>query len=125
MMMDDAVNVFDETLSTCSEEPMTGFFRDGSCNTCKEDVGLHTVCVRVSNEFLEYSLSVGNDLSTPMPEYGFEGLKDGDAWCLCAARWLQAEKENKAPRVYLRRTHKRALEIVSIEILKKYAADLS
>ena len=123
--MDEPVNVFGEPLESCSEEPMTGFFRDGCCNTGDEDFGSHTVCVEVSASFLQYSRFRGNDLSTPMPEFGFPGLSEGDRWCLCAARWLEAQQQEMAPRVFLRRTHQRALEIVPMELLRQYAADLN
>jgi len=125
MEMDGSINVLGEPLQECSTRPMTGFFRDGSCNTCEEDVGSHTVCIEASEEFLQYSRFKGNDLSTPIPEYGFEGVKPGDGWCLCAARWLQAYEDKMAPRVFLMRTHKRALEVVPFELLKRYAADLN
>ncbi len=125
MQHDEEINVLGESLHSCSEEPLTGFYRDGKCNTCDEDVGSHTVCIQASKEFLEYSRFKGNDLSTPMPEYDFEGVKPGDGWCLCAARWLEAYEDGRAPRVYMMRTHKRALEIVPIEKLREYAADLN
>lgn len=125
MQQDEEINVLGEPLHSCSEEPLTGFYRDGKCNTCDEDVGSHTVCIQASKEFLEYSRFKGNDLSTPMPEYDFEGVKPGDGWCLCAARWLEAYEDGRAPRVYMMRTHKRALEIVPIEKLREYAADLN
>ncbi len=123
--MDESLNVFDEALESCSERPLTGFFRDGCCNTSNDDVGSHTVCVRVTTEFLEFSRFRGNDLSTPMPEFSFPGLKAGDRWCLCASRWLEAHEQGMAPRVYLRGTHKRALEVVPLETLRMYALDLS
>lgn len=125
MQQDEEINVLGEPLQACSEQPLTGFYRDGKCNTCDEDVGLHTVCIQASQEFLEYSRFKGNDLSTPMPEFGFEGVKPGDGWCLCAARWLEAFEDRRAPRVYLMRTHKRALEVVSFEKLREYAVDLN
>lgn len=125
MQKEPEVNVLGEPLEVCGEDPVTGFFRDGKCNTCREDVGSHTVCVRVTQEFLEYSRFRGNDLSTPRPEYGFEGLKSGDHWCLCAARWREAEEFEAAPKVFLRCTHKRALDIVPLELLKRHAIDLS
>jgi len=118
-------NIFGEKLLTCSVAPMTGYFRDGSCNTCRQDVGSHTVCVEVTQAFLEYSRFSGNDLSTPAPEFGFSGLKPGDRWCLCAARWMEAHKSGMAPRVVLQRSHKRALEVVPLEILRQYAIDLN
>lgn len=123
--MDEALNVFGEPLDSCSEQPLTGFFRDGCCNTSAQDVGSHTVCIEVSAAFLQYSRFRGNDLSTPMPEYGFPGLRPGDRWCLCAARWLEAQQQDMAPRVYLRRTHLRALEIAPLELLRQFAADLN
>ena len=123
--MDRSVNVLGEPLESCSEKPMAGFFRDGCCNTSDEDLGSHTVCVEVTREFLEFSRFRGNDLSTPVPEYGFPGLKPRDRWCLCAARWLEAQQHGMAPRVMLRGTHQRALEIVPLNLLKEYAADLN
>lgn len=123
--MDESLNVFGENLELCGDDPVTGFFRDGCCNTSEQDLGSHTVCVEVSDEFLEYSRFRGNDLVTPLPEYDFPGLKAGDRWCLCAARWLEAQQAGMAPRVFLRRTHRRALEIVPLEILRQYAADLN
>ena len=125
MQQDEEINVLGEPLHSCSDEPLTGFYRDGKCNTCEEDIGSHTVCIQASKEFLEYSRFKGNDLSTPIPEYEFEGVKPGDGWCLCAARWLEAYEDGRAPRVYMMRTHKRALEIVPIEKLREFAADLN
>jgi uncharacterized protein (DUF2237 family) len=103
---------------------MTGFFRNGCCDTGPEDVGCHTVCVVVTDEFLQFSSERGNDLSTPMPDFGFPGLKAGDRWCLCAPRWQEAFEASKAPRVVLRATHKGALEYCSLSDLKRYAIDL-
>jgi len=123
--MDESLNVFDEPLETCGESPKTGFFRDGCCNTSDQDRGSHTVCVRVTTEFLEFSRFRGNDLSTPMPHFEFPGLKPGDRWCLCASRWLEAEQHDVAPRVFLRATHRRALDVVPLDTLRKYAIDLS
>jgi uncharacterized protein (DUF2237 family) len=123
--VDESVNVFGEKLESCGEEPLTGFFRDGCCNTGPQDAGSHTVCVEVTDAFLEYSRFRGNDLSTAVPEYGFPGLRAGDRWCLCATRWLEAREQDMAPRVYLRRTHRRALETVPIELLRQHAADLN
>lgn len=120
-----ALNVFEEALEDCSHDPLTGFFRDGCCNTSEQDHGSHTVCVKVTDEFLEYSRSRGNDLKTPMPAYGFLGLTEGDRWCLCASRWLEAEQAGCAPRVFLRSTHKRALNAVPLTKLREYAADLN
>ena len=122
---DPSVNVFGEELSGCSDRPKTGFFRDGCCNTSDDDVGSHTVCVEVTKDFLEFSRFRGNDLSTPRPEFQFPGLKPGDRWCLCAARWLEAHKNGMAPRVVLKGTHERALEVVSFDLLKKFAVDLN
>jgi uncharacterized protein (DUF2237 family) len=121
----EAVNVLGEALAPCSERPLTGYFRDGYCNTCDQDAGSHTVCVQATRAFLDYSARRGNDLATPMPEYGFEGLRPGDSWCLCAARWWQAYQDGVAPRVHLSRTHRRALEIIPLEVLRKFAVDLN
>ncbi|WP_126974625.1 DUF2237 family protein [Frigidibacter oleivorans] len=121
MIPDTPVNVLGGTLEPCSTAPMTGFFRDGHCNTCAEDAGSHTVCVTLTAEFLAFSKYVGNDLSTPRPEYRFPGLKPGDRWCLCAGRFLQAHDEGCAPRVNLAATHARALEIVPLGVLRQYA----
>jgi hypothetical protein len=123
--VDSSINVFGEPLQDCSDVPKTGFFRDGCCNTSPQDVGSHTVCVEVTQDFLEFSRFRGNDLTTPHPEFQFPGLKPGDRWCLCAARWLEAHKSGMAPRVLLRGTHSRALEIVPLELLKKFAVDLN
>lgn len=101
----------------------TGFYRNGYCSTGAQDVGRHTVCVRVSDEFLEFSKSVGNDLSTPFPEYMFPGLKEGDIWCLCAQRWAQAYEFGKAPKLYLKATHEKTLDYVDFNILREYALD--
>ena len=122
---EESLNVFDEPLVACGTDPMTGFFRDGCCNTSADDLGSHTVCVEVTRKFLEYSRFRGNDLSTPVPEFGFPGLNPGDTWCLCAARWLEAYEHDMAPKVFLTRTHKKALEIVPLEKLKEFAADLN
>lgn len=121
MMKDDAVNVLGGTLLSCSRYPLTGYFRDGHCNTCPQDFGSHTVCAIMTAEFLAYSKYVGNDLSTARPGLGFDGLRPGDRWCLCAARFLQAHDEGCAPKVQLDATHARALDIVPIEILRTYA----
>ena len=123
--MDEAVNVFGEVIETCSDNPTTGFFRDGCCNTSDRDVGSHTVCVEVTREFLEFSRFRGNDLSTPMPQFEFPGLRPGDRWCLCAARWLEAHEAGMAPRVVLKGTHRRALEIVPLRLLRSFAVDLN
>lgn len=125
MQMDESMNVLGEALQLCGEDPVTGFFRDGVCNTCAEDVGSHTVCIEASKEFLEFSRFRGNDLTTPIPEYNFKGLRPGNSWCLCAARWLEAYENGMAPKVYLMRTHVKALEVVPLELLKKFAVDLN
>ncbi|WP_319824479.1 DUF2237 domain-containing protein [Thalassovita sp.] len=113
----DPVNVLGKPLQECSRDPLTGFFRDGHCNTCAEDQGSHTVCAVMTAEFLAFSKYVGNDLTTPRPEYGFPGLNPGDHWCLCAARFLQAHDEGCAPKVNLHATHTAALDVVRLEIL--------
>jgi uncharacterized protein len=120
-----ARNVLGEQLDVCSIDPMTGFFRDGCCNTTREDVGSHTVCAVMSADFLAFSKSCGNDLSTPMPQFGFAGLKPGDRWCLCAPRWQEAFAAGQAPRVVLRATHEGALDHCSLADLKRFAVDLS
>ena len=122
--MDAKLNVLGEPLASCSEDPLTGFFRDGCCNTAPEDFGLHTVCVRVTAEFLEFSKARGNDLSTPIPEFGFPGLQPGDRWCLCAARWQEALEAGAAPRVVLQATHAASLKVVKLTDLKRFALDL-
>ncbi len=119
------MNVFGEPLQSCSENPLTGFFRNGCCDTGPEDFGSHTVCAIVTAEFLAFSKKVGNDLSTPMPEYDFPGLKPGDRWCLCAGRWVQALKAGMAPKVVLAATNRLALEIADLDDLKRHAIDLS
>ncbi len=118
------LNVLGGPLMTCSDEPVTGFFRDGCCNTSEDDFGSHTICVVLTEEFLAYSKAVGNDLSTPRPEYGFSGLLPGQRWCLCAARWLQAYLAGNAPKVSLNSTNQAALEIVALDQLKQHAVDL-
>ncbi|WP_299816691.1 DUF2237 domain-containing protein [uncultured Jannaschia sp.] len=120
-----SVSVLGERLQTCSTEPMTGFFRDGCCNTGAMDAGVHTVCAVVTEEFLAYSKMRGNDLSTPRPEFGFAGLQPGNRWCLCAARFIEAHEHGAAPRIRLAATHERTLEIVPREVLRRYAIDLS
>lgn len=115
------MNVLGGELEPCSTRPMTGFFRNGACDTCKEDKGLHVVCAVMTAEFLAFSKYVGNDLSTPRLEWGFPGLKPGDAWCLCAGRFLQAHEEGCAPEVRLGSTHARALEVVPLEVLEAHA----
>jgi len=121
MDMDPSLNVLGAPLTHCSQDPVTGYFRDGHCNTCAQDQGSHTVCAVMTAEFLAYSKYVGNDLSTPRPEFGFAGLAPGDLWCLCAGRFLQAHDEGCAPRVNLAATHMRALDIVPLGVLQGYA----
>ena len=118
-------NVLGESLAICSIKPMTGFYRDGCCDTGREDAGSHTVCAVMTSEFLEFSKSRGNDLSTPVPEFGFPGLKPGDRWCLCAPRWQEAFEAKQAPRVVLRATHEAALTYCSLADLKRFAVDLA
>jgi uncharacterized protein len=118
-------NVFGGTLETCSLKPMTGFFRNGCCDTSAEDTGSHTVCVVLTAGFLDFSRERGNDLSTPVPAFGFPGLKPGDRWCLCAPRWQEAFEANHAPHVVLRATHEGALEFCSLADLKSHAIDLA
>tara|TARA_B110000046_G_C12856324_1_gene339860 strand:+ start:151 stop:516 length:366 start_codon:yes stop_codon:yes gene_type:complete len=115
------INVFGEPVIACSNDPLTGFFRDGCCNTDVADHGMHTVCAVMTEEFLSFSKSQGNDLSTPRPEFNFNGLKPGDKWCLCAARWKEAYDEGKAPKVLLEATHERTLAIVSIDQLIEHS----
>jgi len=121
MQKEVSVNVLGTPLELCSRDPLTGFFRDGHCNTCSDDQGSHTVCAVMTAEFLAYSKYVGNDLSTPQPAFGFAGLKAGDQWCLCAARFLQAHDEGCAPHVHLEATHAHALDIVPFDVLKLHA----
>jgi uncharacterized protein len=123
MKPDPSINVLNGPLTLCGSDPVTGFFRDGQCNTCREDHGSHTVCAIMTAEFLAYSKYVGNDLSTPRPEFGFAGLKSGDPWCLCAGRFLQAADEGCGPRVNLNATHIRALDIVPLALLKAHAVN--
>jgi uncharacterized protein (DUF2237 family) len=118
-------NVFGDRLEICSIQPMTGFFRDGCCETGPEDIGSHTVCAVMTAAFLEFSKSCGNDLSTPIPEFGFPGLNPGDRWCLCAPRWQEAFEAGQAPRVVLRATHEAALSYCSLADLKRFAVDLA
>jgi uncharacterized protein (DUF2237 family) len=118
-------NVLGEPLIGCSDRPKTGFFRNGCCDSGDEDLGLHTVCVQVTADFLAFSAARGNDLSTPAPEHGFPGLKPGDRWCLCSARWKEAYDAGKAPHVVLASTHEATLEIVPLELLRRYALDMN
>jgi uncharacterized protein len=118
--MIEAKNVIGENLEACCTSPMTGFYRDGFCRTGGQDFGSHVVCAEVTGEFLEFTKSQGNDLSTPVPDFNFPGLKPGDRWCLCASRWQEALEAGVAPPVILSATHARALEVVSLEELKKH-----
>jgi uncharacterized protein (DUF2237 family) len=122
---EEDLNVFGERLALCSVDPVTGFYRDGCCSTGDEDRGRHVVCAEVTASFLEFSKQMGNDLSTPRPEFGFPGLKPGDRWCLCADRWQQALEAGAAPRVVLSATHRLALEHVDLADLKRHALDLA
>lgn len=123
--MTKASNVLGTPLQPCSIDPLTGFYRDGCCNTGYDDPGIHVVCARVTREFLEFSRASGNDLSTPAPEVGFHGLRPGDQWCLCAARWKEALDAGIAPPVILAATHEETLAIIPLETLKRHALDLS
>ncbi len=122
---EQALNVLGRPLDPCGLDPLTGFYRDGCCNTGYEDTGIHTVCVRVTAKFLEFSKQRGNDLSTPLPDFGFQGLKPGDRWCLCAGRWKEALDAGMAPQVVLAATHEETLAIVSLADLKRHAIDLN
>ncbi|MEG4322479.1 MULTISPECIES: DUF2237 domain-containing protein [unclassified Microcoleus] len=123
-MVTEATNVLGGKLETCCTSPMTGYYRDGKCNTGGGDLGVHTVCAQVTEEFLKYTKRMGNDLSTPVPDFKFPGLKPGDCWCLCASRWKEAMDAGCAPRVVLSATHVLTLEYVSLDELKEHAADL-
>ena len=116
-----ANNVFGEPLINCSQNPLTGYFRDGCCNTDETDSGLHTICIVATEDFLQFSYEAGNDLSTPMPQYGFAGIKPGDRWCLCALRWKEALQNNCAPKVVLEATHEKTLEVIQLNDLIKHA----
>ena len=118
-----SINVYGKELETCCDNPKTGFFRNGMCDTCSEDRGLHTICILATEEFLDFSKSVGNDLSTPNPEFNFPGVKPGNRWCLCAQRWKEAYEQGKAPPVCLESTHEETLKIVDFNILQGYAVN--
>ena len=126
-MQEDEIqkNVLGEKLESCSNNPLTGFYRDGCCNSNKDDFGVHTVCARVNTKFLEWAKSAGNDLITPHPEFDFPGLKEGDCWCVCAGTYAQAIEAGIACKIFLKKTNYRTLEIIPIEKLKQYAIDLS
>ncbi len=117
-------NVFGEPIELCCNDPLTGFYRDGHCNTGPNDLGAHTVCALMTDEFLEYSAAAGNDLSTPRPEFNFPGLVAGNRWCLCAMRWEQAHRAGEAPKLYLKATNIVTLRAIPLEVLKPYALDL-
>lgn len=121
--MNEGLNVLGGPLEPCGFDPLTGFWRDGSCRTGGDDLGVHAVCAVMTDEFLEFSAAVGNDLSTPRPEFGFPGLVAGDRWCLCADRWQQALEAGMAPRVVLEATHALALEFCSLDALREHAAE--
>ena len=116
-----APNVLGGGLELCSKNPVTGFFRNGLCDTCADDRGMHTVCVVMTDEFLEFSAGAGNDLTAPVPEYGFPGLKAGDRWCLCMGRWIEAQKADMAPEIVLESCHISVTEFIDLELLKQYA----
>lgn len=123
-MTDGERNVLGGPLESCSTKPLTGFYRDGCCRTGPADLGSHTICAVVSSEFLEYQRSIGNDLSTPIPQYNFPGLEPGDRWCVSAVNWLRSHEDDAAAFVVLAATHERALEIVPLEVLEQYAVDV-
>lgn len=118
-------NVFGETLKICSMDPTTGYFRDGFCRTINKDTGTHTVCAVMTNEFLKFSASMGNDLISPLPYYQFPGLIEGDRWCLCVSRWIEAHRVGKAPKLILEATHEKTLEYAPLNLLVKYAFNKS
>ena len=118
-------NVLGERLETCSNNPITGWFRDGCCNTDKIDHGVHTVCAKVTTTFLQWAKNAGNDLITPHPEFDFPGLKEGDSWCVCAGTYAESINVGKACKIFIKKTNYKTLEIIPLEVLKKYAIDLS
>ena len=122
--MDKPLNVFQEPIEPCSLKPLTGFHRDGSCNTGSHNVAVHAVCIYATQSFLDYSKSVGNDLSTPMPQYEFEGVKAGQSWCLGGHSFLKAIQDGFAPKIFIHATHYKMLELIDLETLKEYALDL-
>ena len=124
MSEEDQLNIFNDPLEACSFDPVTGFFRSGCCETSEQDTGSHTVCAIMTEEFLKFSKSKGNDLSTPVPAFDFPGLNSGDRWCLCAARWLEAYEAGSAPSIIARATHRRALEIIPMEAMKEFSLDI-
>ena len=124
MSEEDQLNIFNEPLEACSFDPVTGFFRSGCCETSEQDTGSHSVFSIMTEEFLKFSKSKGNDLSTPVPAFDFPGLNSGDRWCLCAARWLEAYEAGSAPSIIARATHRRALEIIPMEVMKEFSLDI-
>lgn len=118
-----ARNVLGDELIPCSVDPVTGFFRNGLCETCREDEGMHTVCAQMTEAFLQFSAARGNDLQTPMPQYQFPGLQEGDFWCLCLGRWVEAYRAGVAPKVKLAATHASVLEFIDLAVLQEYAVD--
>ena len=118
-----SIIVYGKELETCCDNPETGFFRNGMCDTCKEDIGVHTVCILATEDFLVFSKAVGNDLSTPRPEFNFPGVKPGNRWCLCAMRWKEAYEQGKAPPVFLESTHEATLKLVDFNILQQFAVN--
>ena len=124
MSEEDQLNIFNEPLEACSFDPVTGFFRSGCCETSEQDTGSHTVCAIMTEEFLKFSKSKGNDLSTPVPAFDFPGLNSGDRWCLCAARWLEAYEASSAPSIIAKATHRRAIETIPMEVIKEFALDI-
>ena len=122
--MNETLNVLGEALEPCSLKPLTGFYRDGVCNTEEDNPGVHAICIYATEEFLAYSKKVGNDLSTPMPQYNFAGVKAGQSWCLSGPRFVQAHKDGMAPHIFIHATHQRMLELIDLEILKTYAIDI-
>ena len=121
--MYESLNVYGKPLRACCMKPMTGFYRNGCCDSSDEDTGIHTVCIIVTNSFLKFSASKGNNLATPIPEYNFPGLVEGDKWCLCARRWLEAYENGVAPKVVVSATHIKTLDIIDLEILEKFSID--
>ena len=118
-----SINLYGKELESCCDNPKTGFFRNGMCDTCKEDLGVHTVCILATEEFLVFSKGAGNDLSTPRPAFNFTGVKPGNRWCLCAMRWKEAYEQGKAPPVFLESTHEATLKLVDFNILQQYAVN--
>ena len=124
MNMFKSINVLGEPLEPCSLDPLTGFYRDGSCQCGPDNPGIHAVCIYATQEFLDYSKQAGNDISTPMPQYNFPGVKAGESWCLSGPRFVQAVKDGMAPQIFIHSTHQAILQLIDIDTLKKYALDL-